>query len=163
MLGGIVNLATKSGTNSYHGTLWEFFRNNALDANNYFNPKTDLKQNQFGASIGGPVVFPHYNGRNKTFFYGSYEGFRRRGSSSQLYVTPTPARSTGTSPGSAHRFTTLMVYSLTRTIRGHLSIARSCATAAAPSPHQCQRGAGGGHGLQQDSCQPDQSDHPLLC
>ena len=95
VLGGIVNLATKAGTNSYHGTLWEFFRNDALDANNYFNPKTDLKQNQFGASFGGPVVLPHYNGRNKTFFYGSYEGFRRRGSSSQLYVTPTPAQING--------------------------------------------------------------------
>ncbi len=95
VLGGIVNLATKSGTNSYHGTLWEFFRNSALDANNYFNPKTDLKQNQFGASFGGPVILPHYNGRNKTFFYGSYEGFRRRGSSSQLYVTPTPAQING--------------------------------------------------------------------
>jgi hypothetical protein len=92
VLGGIVNLATKSGSNSLHGSLWEFFRNDALDANNYFNPKTDLKQNQFGASIGGPVILPHYNGRNRTFFYGSYEGFRRRGSSSLLYVTPTAAQ-----------------------------------------------------------------------
>jgi outer membrane receptor protein involved in Fe transport len=95
VLGGIVNLATKSGTNSLHGSLWEFFRNDALDANNYFNPKTDLKQNQFGASIGGPVVLPHYDGRNRTFFYGSYEGFRRRGSSSQLYVTPTSEQLNG--------------------------------------------------------------------
>jgi hypothetical protein len=92
VLGGIVNLATKSGSNSLHGSLWEFFRNDALDANNYFNPKTDLKQNQFGASIGGPVILHHYNGRNRTFFYGSYEGFRRRGSSSLLYVTPTAAQ-----------------------------------------------------------------------
>ena len=89
VLGGIVNLATKSGTNSFHGSLWEFFRNDALDANNYFNPKTDLKQNQFGASIGGPVLLPHYNGRNKTFFYGSYEGYRKRSSSALLYLTPT--------------------------------------------------------------------------
>src|SRR6267378_4144546 len=95
VLGGIVNLATKSGTNSLHGSLWEFFRNDALDANNYFNPKTDLKQNQFGASIGGPVMLPHYNGRNRTFFYGSYEGFRRRGSSSKLYVTPTSEQLNG--------------------------------------------------------------------
>ncbi len=89
VLGGIVNLATKSGSNSLHGSLWEFFRNDALDSNNYFNPKTALKQNQFGGSAGGPVVLPHYNGRNKTFFYGSYEGFRKRSSSSLLYVTPT--------------------------------------------------------------------------
>jgi hypothetical protein len=90
--GGIVNLVTKSGTNSYHGSLWDFFRNDALDANNFFNPKTALKQNQFGGSVGGPVMLPHYNGRNKTFFYGSYEGFRRRSSNSQLYVTPTSAQ-----------------------------------------------------------------------
>jgi outer membrane receptor protein involved in Fe transport len=95
VLGGIVNLVTKSGSNSLHGGLWEFFRNDALDANNYFNPKTALKQNQFGGSVGGPVVLPRYNGRNRTFFYGSYEGFRRRASSSQLYVTPTPAQLNG--------------------------------------------------------------------
>jgi outer membrane receptor protein involved in Fe transport len=95
VLGGIVNLATKSGTNSYHGSLWEFFRNDALDANNYFNPKTALKQNQFGASVGGPLVLPHYNGRNRTFFYGSYEGFRKRSSSSQLYLVPTSAQLNG--------------------------------------------------------------------
>jgi outer membrane receptor protein involved in Fe transport len=95
VLGGIVNVATRAGTNALHGSLWDFFRNDALDANNYFNPKTDLKQNQFGGAIGGPVVLPHYNGRNRTFFYGSYEGFRRRGSSSQLYVTPTPEQLNG--------------------------------------------------------------------
>jgi Carboxypeptidase regulatory-like domain/TonB dependent receptor-like, beta-barrel len=95
VLGGIVNLATKSGSNAVHGSLWEFFRNDALDANNYFNPKTDLKQNQFGAAVGGPVVLPHYNGRNRTFFYGSYEGFRRRASSSLLYVTPTSEQLNG--------------------------------------------------------------------
>src|SRR6267378_202939 len=93
--GGIVNLATKSGTNSLHGSLWEFFRNDALDANNYFNPKTALKQNQFGGSVGGPVMMPHYSGRNRTFFYGSYEGFRSRSSNSRLYVTPTPAQLNG--------------------------------------------------------------------
>ena len=69
VLGGIVNVVTKSGTNQFHGDLWEFLRNDAFDAANYFNPdKTPLKQNQFGGAIGGPVVLPHYNGRNKTFF-----------------------------------------------------------------------------------------------
>lgn len=95
VLGGIVNLATKSGTNSFHGSLWEFFRNDALDSNNYFNPRTDLKQNQFGGSLGGPVILPHYNGRNKTFFYGSYEGFRKRSSNTLLYLTPTPDQLNG--------------------------------------------------------------------
>jgi len=95
VLGGIVNLVTKSGGNSFHGSGWEFLRNDALDANNYFNPKTELKQNQFGGSVGGPVVLPHYNGKNKTFFYASYEGFRKTASSTSLYLTPTPAQLAG--------------------------------------------------------------------
>jgi hypothetical protein len=90
VLGGIVNVVTKSGTNDYHGDLWEFIRNDALDASNYFNPdKTPLKQNQFGGAIGGPVILPHYNGRNKTFFYVSYEGFRNHTAANNLFLTPT--------------------------------------------------------------------------
>ncbi len=73
-----VNMVTKSGTNQYHVTLWEFLRNDALDARNTFashNPK--LIQNQFGLAGGGPVLIPRmYNGKNKTFFFGSYEGTR---------------------------------------------------------------------------------------
>ncbi len=90
VLGGIVNLVTKSGTNAYHGSAWEFFRNSNLDANNFFNPETNLNQNQFGAAVGGPVRLPHYDGRDKTFFYGSYEGYRQTASSQLLYLTPTP-------------------------------------------------------------------------
>jgi hypothetical protein len=96
VLGGIVNLVTKSGTNEFHGDLWEFFRNDGLDASNFFNSqKTPLHQNQFGATVGGPVLLPHYNGRNKTFFYGSYEGFRQTTSSPLLYLVPTPAQESG--------------------------------------------------------------------
>ena len=96
VLGGIVNLATKSGGNQFHGSAWEFFRNDALDASNYFDTsKTPLKQNQFGGAAGGPVILPHYNGHDRTFFYGSYEGFRRSTSSPTLYVTPTPAQLSG--------------------------------------------------------------------
>ncbi|HSS97895.1 MAG TPA: TonB-dependent receptor [Terriglobales bacterium] len=95
VLGGIVNLATKSGTNSFHGTAWEFIRNDALDAQNYFNPGTPLKQNEFGFAIGGPVLLPRYNGRNKTFFYGSYEGFRNHTSAPSPYTTPTPEQLNG--------------------------------------------------------------------
>ncbi|MGB8480089.1 MAG: TonB-dependent receptor [Acidobacteriaceae bacterium] len=95
-LGGIVNLVTKSGTNQFHGDVWEFLRNDALDATNYFNPvRTPLNQNQFGANIGGPVLLPYYNGRNKTFFFGSYEGFRNDTSSENLFLTPTPAQLSG--------------------------------------------------------------------
>lgn len=90
VLGGIVNLVTKSGTNKFHGSAWEFFRGDALDATPYFaTEKTPFHQNQFGASIGGPVLLPHYNGRDKTFFYGSYEGYRQTLASTQLYIVPT--------------------------------------------------------------------------
>ncbi len=93
VLGGIVNLVTKSGTNQFHGDAWEYVRNDAMDAANYFNPvKIPLQQNQFGATVGGPVLLPHYNGRNKTFFYGSYEGFRRSTASNQFFRTPTAAQ-----------------------------------------------------------------------
>jgi hypothetical protein len=96
VLGGIVNVVTKSGTNSLHGDLWEFIRNDAFDASNYFNPdKTPLKQNQLGGAIGGPVLLPHYNGRNKTFFYFSYEGFRNHTAANDLFLTPTAAQLAG--------------------------------------------------------------------
>jgi hypothetical protein len=74
--GAIVNIVTKSGTNDFHGSLFEFFRNNKLDARNFFNPKpdpqTNFRNNQFGGSLGGPIK------RNKTFFYFAYEGQRER-------------------------------------------------------------------------------------
>ncbi len=74
--GAIVNIVTKSGTNDFHGSLFEFFRNNKLDARNFFNPKPDpqtqFRNNQFGGAIGGPIK------RNQTFFYFAYEGQRER-------------------------------------------------------------------------------------
>jgi Carboxypeptidase regulatory-like domain/TonB dependent receptor len=93
VLGGIVNVVTKSGTNNFHGTAWEFFRNTVLDAKNPLKSgaggASKLSQNQFGANFGGPVILPFYNGRNKTFFFGSYEGFRRaQPSSSCNLLTP---------------------------------------------------------------------------
>ncbi len=93
VLGGIVNVVTKSGTNQFHGDLWEFLRNDVLDARPFFaQSRTPLKQNQFGAAIGGPVILPHYNGRNKLFFYSSYEGYRNHTAANSLYLTPTPAQ-----------------------------------------------------------------------
>ena len=74
--GAIVNIVTKSGTNDIHGSLFEFFRNDALDARNVFNPKpfpkTAFRNNQFGGALGGPIA------RNRTFFYVAYEGQRER-------------------------------------------------------------------------------------
>jgi hypothetical protein len=79
----IVNATIKSGTNELHGAAWEFFRNDKLDAADFFEnaekiPKGALHQNQFGGTAGGPVVIPHvFNGKNKLFFFADYEGFRR--------------------------------------------------------------------------------------
>ena len=72
--GGVADVITKSGTNTFHGSLFEYLRNDVLDARNYFattGPKPELRQNQFGGSIGGPIQ------KNKTFFFGDYEGFRQ--------------------------------------------------------------------------------------
>ena len=70
--GAVVNIVTKSGTNAFHGTAVEYFRNDALDARNYFNPdsqpKAPFHNNQYGGSLGGPII------RDKTFFYADYEG-----------------------------------------------------------------------------------------
>jgi hypothetical protein len=87
--GGIVNAVTKSGTNELHGALFEYVRNNTLNAANFFAPakpgspnvKLDdgLKRNQFGATVGGPVFLPKlYDGHDKTFFFFSYQGTRLR-------------------------------------------------------------------------------------
>lgn len=81
--GSVVNIATRSGTNDIHGELFEFFRNDALDAKNFFDnptlPIPPFKRNQFGGAVGGPIWIPHlYNGRNKTFWFFSFEALRQR-------------------------------------------------------------------------------------
>jgi hypothetical protein len=93
----VLNATTKSGTNEFHGDAWEFFRNDKLDAANFFEnaggiPKGDLQQNQFGFTAGGPVVIPHvFNGRNKVFFFGDYEGLRRVQGDTSTGTVPTVA------------------------------------------------------------------------
>src|SRR5205807_3422110 len=83
--GGVVNIVTKSGTNSYHGAAFEFLRNSDLDANGFFSnarnvPLASFRRNQFGAAFGGPVILPKlYNGRNKTFVFVSWESLIERG------------------------------------------------------------------------------------
>lgn len=83
--GAIINVVTKSGTNLVHGSLYEFFRNDVLNARGFFDAaKPAFKQNQFGATLGGPII------KNRTFVFGSYEGSRlRRGLSSDLVTVPT--------------------------------------------------------------------------
>lgn len=82
-LGSTTNIITRSGSNSFHGSAWEFLRNDVFDARNYFAQKTEpLKQNQFGATFGGPIH------KDKTFFFGYYEGFRNRQGETTLTTVP---------------------------------------------------------------------------
>ncbi len=93
----VLNATIRSGTNDFHGTLWEFFRNDVLDAADFFEnagniKKGALQQNQFGVAAGGPVVIPHvFNGRNKLFIFGDYEGFRRVQGQTKTGSVPTVA------------------------------------------------------------------------
>lgn len=82
--GGVVNAASRSGTNSFHGTAYEFLRNSKLDTRNFFDKATvpPFKRNQFGASAGGPVIKDH------TFFFGDYEGFRQSLSQTNTITVP---------------------------------------------------------------------------
>ncbi len=96
--GGVVNIITKSGSNDVHGDVFEFVRNSVFNARNFFaNTRDPLKRNQFGGTIGGPVVIPGiYHGKNKTFFFAGYQGTRIRttGNPSSEYV-PTTADLSG--------------------------------------------------------------------
>ena len=89
--GSTINLITKSGTNSFHGSIYEFLRNDVLDASNYFNPvKPELRRNQYGVAIGGPIW------RSKhLFFFGNYEGLRLVQGSSATSLVPTAAQRAG--------------------------------------------------------------------
>ena len=84
--GGVINIVTKSGTNQIHGTAADYFRNDALDARNFFNtapiPKTAFHNNQFGGSLGGPII------KDKAFFFGDYEGQRETGGLNSTACVP---------------------------------------------------------------------------
>ena len=89
--GGIVNMVTKSGTNEFHGTVYEFLRNDNLDARGFFDPqKLEFKRNQFGFSLGGPIR------KEKAFFFGNYEGLRERLSQTNIAFVPDKSIHEGT-------------------------------------------------------------------
>jgi len=96
--GAVLNATTRSGTDHFHGTFWEFLRNDALDARNYFatSPqKPVFHENQFGGSIGGPVDIPKlYSGIGKTYFFFDYQGTRISQNSSTVTTVPTLAERT---------------------------------------------------------------------
>ena len=95
---GFTNIITRSGSSGFHGSVFEFLRNSALDARNYFDhatPETPgrippFRRNEFGFTNGGPVVLPHiYDGRGKTFYFGQYQGFRQVLGTTQVFPVPT--------------------------------------------------------------------------
>lgn len=98
---GIINMIYKSGANQVHGTAFELLRNSAVDANSFFNnkngiPLSSFKRNQFGFTIGGPIVIPKlYNGHNKTFFFADYEGLRQITPSTVQNTVPTALERAG--------------------------------------------------------------------
>jgi outer membrane receptor protein involved in Fe transport len=91
--GSVVNVVTRSGSNAWRGSAWEFHRNDALEARNYFapanQPKPELNQHQFGASLGGPVV------KNKLFVFGYYDGYRNKRGTTVTSVVLTEAQRSG--------------------------------------------------------------------
>ncbi|MFB3826927.1 MAG: carboxypeptidase regulatory-like domain-containing protein [Bryobacteraceae bacterium] len=99
--GGTTNVTTKMGTNRVHGSLYEFFRNNALNANSYTNTlnglgRDVLRRNEFGGALGGPVWLPRlYNGRNRSFFFANLEGIPQRVPNSTVATVPTAAERGG--------------------------------------------------------------------
>jgi len=97
--GGTLSFVSKSGTNQFHGSAFEFLRNQDFDAKGFFNSVRPVyMQNNFGVTAGGPVYIPKvYNGKNKTFFFSSYEGFRNRAGAGNgtYYSVPPPAFYTG--------------------------------------------------------------------
>ncbi|HLK21748.1 MAG TPA: TonB-dependent receptor [Bryobacteraceae bacterium] len=97
--GAVINATIKSGTNQFHGTAFDFLRNDVLDARNFFEPadaaKAPFRQNQFGGTLGGPIL------RNKTFFFVDYQGTRAGTSTPDIVTVPTPAEISGNFNGVA--------------------------------------------------------------
>lgn len=98
---GFTNIQTRSGKSGFHGSVFEFLRNSALDARNYFDHPTHgrippFRRNEFGFTNGGPVVIPHvYDGRGKTFYFGQYQGFRQVLGTTQILAVPTVEERSG--------------------------------------------------------------------
>jgi len=91
LAGGTMNMVLKSGTNRFHGSVFEFVRNDLFDARNFFDPeKAKLRRNQFGTVFDGPVRIPKlYNGRDRTFFLFNWEGYRQSQASNAIDIVPT--------------------------------------------------------------------------
>jgi len=98
--GAYVNISSKSGANDFHGQIYEFFRNDKLNANSFFNNRSGaarppFRYNQFGAAAGGPVMLPKFNGRNRLFWFFNWESFRQRNPATQFWTAPTDLQRQG--------------------------------------------------------------------
>jgi len=97
--GSVILAVTKSGTNQFHGAAWEYIRNNAFDSTNAFTPEGQgtpfLRQHQYGFDVGGPVILPKYNGKNRTFFFVAYEHLQIHRQNIQVSRPLTAAERTG--------------------------------------------------------------------
>jgi len=100
---GFTNIITRAGTNDWHGSAFEFLRNSALDARNFFDRQTPenpqrippFRRNEFGFTLGGPLILPGYNARDKTWFFVEYQGFRQVLNTTQVLPVPTSAERAG--------------------------------------------------------------------
>lgn len=101
---GFTNITTRSGSSGFHGSIFEFLRNSALDARNYFDHPSiaepgripPFRRNEFGFTNGGPIILPHiYDGRGKTFYFGEYQGFRQVLGTTQVLPVPTSEQRLG--------------------------------------------------------------------
>ncbi len=114
--GATFNVTTKSGGNMFHGSAFEFLRNDAFDSKNFFAARKEkLERNQYGGTFGGPVVIPgFYDGKGKTFFFASYEGQRRQQGDVNVSIVPTAAQRAGDFSGLAPIFDPLTTTSTAR-------------------------------------------------
>jgi hypothetical protein len=160
VVGGVVNVVTKSGTNAFHGSLFEFLRNRSLNARNFFQPTTTaLVQNQFGGAAGGPVI------KNKTFFFGSFQAYRQRTAAFQnSALVPTAAERAGDFSGLTDKNGNLIAIKDPLTgqpFAGNIipsnrvsQVAQNYLKLAVPLPNAPQLGI---HGIQQSASQPSDS------
>ena len=125
--GAVINATTKSGTNKFHGSAWEFLRNDALDASQYgfgsILTKAPYKQNQFGATFGGPIK------RDKAFFFVDYEGTRIRQAQSDIVTVPTDGTN-GTSNERTGDFSGILGAAINDLRRGRSLALRRCPESA---------------------------------
>ncbi len=146
-IGGVINQITKSGTNAFHGSIYEFSQVSAIDANLYFNDRNGIVKpvahfNQYGFTVGGPVILPKiYNGKDKLFFFGAFEKLKDSTPATTALTVPTGTGTPGTAGATGERggdFSALLVAGCTNgayTVNATTGLA-TCNSNGAPDPNQ---------------------------